>query len=178
MLGPISSERHPVAAISDLDGDRVADDEDNCVSVPNRNQRDSNSDGYGNACDPDLNNDYIVDHLDFQLFKKSLRRRARFNRDADFDGDGRVNIRDYFSISMWAGLEPGPAALPNRDSDGFVDFFDNCPDLSNPDQSDSDEDQVGDRCEKVAAPELKRPGQQCILRLREMARPRCEREVL
>ena len=38
------------------------------------------------------------------------------------------------------------AVPPDKDGDGFYDSFDNCPDLSNPDQTDADEDGIGDVC--------------------------------
>jgi slime mold repeat-containing protein/thrombospondin type 3 repeat protein len=39
------------------------------------------------------------------------------------------------------------AGLPDADGDGVPDSCDNCPSLSNPDQSDIDSDGVGDRCD-------------------------------
>jgi hypothetical protein len=35
----------------DVDGDGVADAEDNCLTVPNADQRDVDGDGLGDACD-------------------------------------------------------------------------------------------------------------------------------
>ena len=41
------------------------------------------------------------------------------------------------------------AVPPDKDGDGFYDSFDNCPDLSNPDQTDVDEDGIGDACDPL-----------------------------
>ena len=40
---------------SDTDG--IVDAEDNCPTVDNANQKDTDLDGLGNACDPDIDND-------------------------------------------------------------------------------------------------------------------------
>ena len=51
----------------DSDGDLVADFVDNCVFVWNSGQRDDDLDGYGNACDFDLNQDCIAGGADVGL---------------------------------------------------------------------------------------------------------------
>ena len=42
---------------------------------------------------------------------------------------------------------PTPPAPPDRDHDGVPDFKDNCPDVYNPDQADSDHNGIGDACD-------------------------------
>ena len=42
-----------------------------------------------------------------------------------------------------------PKAPPDRDHDGIPDFRDNCPDVYNPDQADSDHNGIGDACDKA-----------------------------
>jgi len=46
---------------NDKDSDGVVDTEDNCVSVANPNQLDTDHDGIGNDCDADDDGDGVVD---------------------------------------------------------------------------------------------------------------------
>jgi hypothetical protein len=48
----------------DADQDGVVDARDNCPNVPNPDQRDTDHDGLGDACDPDDDNDGIPDASD------------------------------------------------------------------------------------------------------------------
>ena len=43
---------HRLDPLCDLDGDGIANGEDNCLEIENEVQQDSNSDGVGDACDP------------------------------------------------------------------------------------------------------------------------------
>jgi hypothetical protein len=47
----LTSLKSPAASASDLDGDGIPDDVDNCPLVPNPDQKDSNLDGIGDACE-------------------------------------------------------------------------------------------------------------------------------
>ncbi len=89
----------------DADGDALVDDADNCVDVPNEDQRDSNGDGYGNLCDPDLNGDEIVNFIDLGMMKSVF-----FGNDADADlnGDGVVNFLDLGIMKSFFFGSPGP----------------------------------------------------------------------
>lgn len=53
----------------DTDGDGVVDAIDNCPNLMNADQRDTNGDGFGNRCDPDLNNDNIVNVIDLGILR-------------------------------------------------------------------------------------------------------------
>jgi uncharacterized repeat protein (TIGR01451 family) len=97
-----------VGPFTDLDADGVADVLDNCTLVANPDQRDSNGDGYGNACDADLNNDGIVNAVDLAQLKSVF---FKVNDDADLNGDGIVNAVDLARLKSVFFKPPGPSAL-------------------------------------------------------------------
>ncbi|MDO8615358.1 MAG: thrombospondin type 3 repeat-containing protein [Dehalococcoidia bacterium] len=59
-------QNQPKATVTDddLDNDGVLNGVDNCPSVVNPNQRDADSDGQGNACDTNDDNDIVADATD------------------------------------------------------------------------------------------------------------------
>ncbi|MFK8029113.1 MAG: hypothetical protein AB8G18_02650 [Gammaproteobacteria bacterium] len=93
---------------NDVDQDGVSDDFDNCTNVDNPDQRDSNGDGYGNVCDADLNNDGVINFIDFGLFYEVF---LTDDQDADFNGDSAVNFLDFTIISYGFLGEPGPSGV-------------------------------------------------------------------
>jgi hypothetical protein len=97
-----------IAVSGDSDADGVPDAGDNCTLVANADQRDTNHDGFGNACDPDLDNDGITNFSDLGLFKVAF---FTTDPDADFDGDGNVNFVDLAVIKQLFFLPPGPSGL-------------------------------------------------------------------
>ena len=99
----------PVGSVDDTDGDGWMDDEDNCLAVANSDQFDADSDGYGNVCDCDLNNDGIVGGPDFGLFGAAF---GTSDGPADFNGDGVVGGPDYGFIGAAFGRPPGPSGRP------------------------------------------------------------------
>ena len=54
----------------DLDNDDVLNHFDNCLTAPNPSQLDTDSDGYGNACDADFNGDDAVNFADLATLKQ------------------------------------------------------------------------------------------------------------
>jgi glucose/arabinose dehydrogenase len=95
-------------ALVDTDGDGVPDQQDNCTLVSNADQRDTNGDLYGNLCDPDLNDDRIVNFGDIGLLKQAF---FTSNANADFDGSGRVNFTDLGIAKAMMFEYVGPSGL-------------------------------------------------------------------
>jgi len=93
---------------TDTDRDGVPDSRDNCRTVANSNQRDSDSDGYGDVCDADANNDGIVNSVDLALVTGAFGGRGP-NR-ADLNGDGFINALDLAQVRRLFGQRPGPSA--------------------------------------------------------------------
>ncbi len=92
----------------DTDGDGVPDSRDNAILVPNPAQTDTDGDGYGNAADPDFDNNGIVNFADLSRLKSAL-----FKADplVDLTGDGIVNFADLSRLKNLFFKEPGPSAL-------------------------------------------------------------------
>ena len=67
---------YPVSARGD-DGDGIDDDADNCLGLANPEQRDSDEDGYGNACDADVDGDGLVTTSWGQTYRSIPGRRYR-----------------------------------------------------------------------------------------------------
>ncbi|MEM9056733.1 MAG: thrombospondin type 3 repeat-containing protein [Pseudomonadota bacterium] len=93
---------------SDSDSDGVENSSDNCTLVANADQRDTNGDGYGNACDPDITDDLAVNAQDLALFKAAF---FSTDADADFDGDGFVNFVDLAVMKDFFFAPPGPSGV-------------------------------------------------------------------
>ena len=101
-------------------GDFVCDDItdplpvcDNCSTINNVSQLDSNADGLGNACDADLNNDGFVNFADLTTFRACFR---TIDADCDFDSSGGVvNFQDLSIFRQLFGNNPGPSCVtPNN----------------------------------------------------------------
>ena len=100
----------PEPASLDTDGDGVPDDLDNCTLVANPDQRDTHGDGYGNICDPDLDNNGTVNVVDLGLLRSAFFATGA-GLDEDFNGDGVVNIADLGILRSFFFGPPGPSGV-------------------------------------------------------------------
>ena len=116
--GPvIDSVSVVLADDTDSDGDGVVDVVDNCPLRYNDDQRETDGDGIGNACDADLSNDCSVNFTDLAAFR-AVFFPAPYNEHADFDGDGFVAFGDLVLIksTFFSGPNPGPGpGAPGND---------------------------------------------------------------
>ena len=164
--GPVRLICEVAAADSDLDGDGLRYDADNCACVANAAQQDGDGDGDGDACDncqakanadqADGDRDGIGDACDncpavanFQQLDSDGDRVGDVcaagtsgGAGADTDGDGQVNVGDNCPTQANPGQEDG-------DRDGLGDACDNCPAVANRFQEDANGDKIGDACEPL-----------------------------
>jgi hypothetical protein len=99
----------------DTDYDDFGDVCDNCTVDANHGQEDANGDGFGNRCDGDLNDDGVVGIPDFTIFVGCANHPGEGVSNpckiADFDSDHKIDSVDFqlFEGMFWG--TPGPSAL-------------------------------------------------------------------
>ena len=125
--------------LPDRDDDGVIDDLDNCPDTPNRDQADSDGDGDGDVCDPDDDNDGVIDTQDCDRLDPMINFSV-----GDSCNDGNPNtINDRIRTTCRCLGDQ----RTDSDGDGVFDDVDNCPDMPNADQADSDGDGQGNVCD-------------------------------
>jgi hypothetical protein len=103
----------PFVALSgpalDVDSDTVLDVNDNCLTDPNGGQCDTDQDGYGNACDGDVNNDGTTDVADYTDIDNNIL--GTSPPGADTDCNGVIDVGDYPRVDNNILNPPGPSGL-------------------------------------------------------------------
>jgi len=114
-----------VQRLNDMDGDNISDQLDNCPSIANQNQTNTDNDGLGNACDPDDDNDGIPDVSDNCPLISSANQ-----TDTDADGQGNPCDQDddndgmpdaYESLKGFNPLNASDASS-DPDADGYTNL--------------------------------------------------------
>jgi uncharacterized delta-60 repeat protein len=133
----------------DTDNDGIDNATDNCVSVSNIDQLNTDGDSEGNACDNDDDNDGVADTSD----AFPLDATESVDTDSDTIGDNADNCVAVANTNQLDTDADGAGdvcdATPNgdTDNDGIDNLTDNCVSVSNVDQLNTDGDAQGNACD-------------------------------
>ena len=139
--------------IGDSDGDGIVDVSDNCDFVVNPEQLDTDGDGIGDLCDPDLDGDGVTNELDNCPMDYNPDQANNDNDsrgdicDSDDDNDGYSDIQDFFPFdpNEWSDTDRdgiGNNADTDDDNDNYLDTDDAFP-LNPKEWLDTDGDGIG-----------------------------------
>ena len=111
---------------SDIDGDVISDDQDNCISVFNPYQPDLDNDSQGDACDNDIDGDGVVNLEDAFPYDPAETLDTDLdgignNADLDDDNDGLFDIDEDINGNGIVDAGETDSLNPDTDSDGFND---------------------------------------------------------
>ena len=138
--GPIMS----ITASSKFTGDPCEDEDescDNCLGVANPDQNDYDGDGLGDLCDDDINGDGVDNNEDlipcgdYSNFVDGLCGCVEgtvMNGSICLKDLNKDHVPDEFDL----------------DCDSLENWLDNCPEVANPEQKDTDDDEIGDLCDE------------------------------
>ncbi len=129
VAGAVSAQGCP-----DGDGDSLTDTADNCPTVLNNDQLDTDTDGQGDACDTDDDNDSVLDAGDACPLVSAA------------TANGCPQTQTPEPTPTFTAV-PTVASPVDSDGDGIADSADNCPALNDTNQTDTDEDGIGNPCD-------------------------------
>jgi cysteine-rich repeat protein len=132
--GTYAKALRPSESVPDADADGVPDFSDNCVARPNPGQVDSDTDRFGDQCDPDFNQNGLVDETDVNKIRNcegadanllvlisepgisanrapadELLLKKALCTGTDLDGNGYTNALDTAMAQRLLGQPPGPS---------------------------------------------------------------------
>ncbi|MBA6156695.1 thrombospondin type 3 repeat-containing protein [Tenacibaculum sp. S7007] len=140
----------------DEDGDGVNNNDDNCPSTANADQKDTDGNGIGDVCQ-DTDGDGVLDINDNCPEKQNADQKDTDGngigdvcQDTDGDGvtddiDNCINVKNPDQKDF--NNDGIGDVCQDSDDDTILDIDDNCPSVANPDQKDTDGNGIGDVCQ-------------------------------